>query len=257
MKTAAEVKRAKGKRKIAMLSLYDTMFATHANNVGIDLLLVGDSVSNVLLGYDSTKRIGMKEMEIFTKAVANAKPDCMIVGDMPYRSYENKKSALENAKKFLKAGASAVKVEGNKAKIVRHLVKNKIPVMGHVGLLPQSAKKMRVHGKEEKEAQKILAEAISLEKSGCFSIVLESMPTKLAKKITSALKIPTIGIGAGKHCDGQVLVAHDLLGINPHEFKPKFVKHFAKLSPAIEKAFARFKKEVQEGKYPSRKYSYH
>ena len=127
MKTAAEVKRAKGKRKIAMLSLYDTMFATHANNVGIDLLLVGDSVSNVLLGYDSTKRIGMKEMEIFTKAVANAKPDCMIVGDMPYRSYENKKSALENAKKFLKAGASAVKVEGNKAKIVRHLVKNKIP----------------------------------------------------------------------------------------------------------------------------------
>src|SRR3989344_474830 len=257
MKTAAEVKKAKGKKKIAVLSLYDAMFAIHADNVGIDLLLVGDSVSNVLLGFDSTKRIGMAEMQIFTKAVANAKPGCMVIGDMPYRSYTNKRTALENAKKFLKAGADAVKIEGNKYGIVMHLVKNKIPVMGHVGLLPQSAKKMRVHGKGEKEAKKIFDEALQLEKAGCFSIVLESMPAKLAKRITTALKIPTIGLGAGKYCDGQVLVAHDLLGINPHEFKPKFVKHFARLSPAIERAFGRFKKEVEQGKYPSRKYSYH
>ena len=256
MKTAFEVKSSKGKKKIAILSLYDAMFAAHAGNVGIDIILIGDSVANVLLGFDSTRRVGMAEMIIFTKAVANAKPGCMIVGDMPYRSYGNKKSALSNAKSFMEAGANAVKIEGDKTEIVRHLIKNKIPVMGHVGLLPQSAKKMRVHGKDAREAGKILDAAISLEKAGCFSMVLESIPTKLARKITAALKIPTIGIGAGRHCDGQVLVAHDLLGISPGGFRPKFVKQYARLSKEIESAFEKFRKEVREGKYPSKKYSY-
>ncbi|MBI2137397.1 3-methyl-2-oxobutanoate hydroxymethyltransferase, partial [Candidatus Woesearchaeota archaeon] len=191
---------------------------------GIDLVLVGDSVGNVLLGHKNTLPVTMSDMLHHTSAVCRAGLFVPVIGDMPNGSYSTPQTALRNAKKFLAAGAGALKVEGAVIKVVKKLVQNSVPVMGHVGLTPQTILDWKVQGKDEQGAKKILQDAIALDEAGCFSIVIESVPAGLAKKITESVKAPTIGIGAGPHCDGQVLVINDLLGFNAGDFKPRFVK---------------------------------
>ncbi|MFH1256475.1 MAG: 3-methyl-2-oxobutanoate hydroxymethyltransferase [Candidatus Diapherotrites archaeon] len=256
-KTVREILSMKGKEKICMLTAYDAPTAKLLSDAGIEIILVGDSVANTLLGYESTKEISMNEMLHHTAAVARAKPEALIVADMPINSYENKKIALRNAQRFLSAGADAVKIEGAKIEVVKALRLKRIQVMGHLGLLPQSAKKFSVKGKNFEEAKRILDDAILLERAGCFSIVLECIPAALASKITKSVSIPTIGIGAGPLCDGQVLVINDLLGFNADEnFKPKFVKRYANLNQEILRAVKEFRREVKERKFPSKELCY-
>jgi 3-methyl-2-oxobutanoate hydroxymethyltransferase len=249
------IKELKGKRKIVMLTSYDCQSAKLLEEAGIDLILVGDSLGMVVLGRPDTKKVMLEEMLHHTRAVA-AGTRLPIVGDMPIHSYETAEQAVENARKFLAAGASAVKVEGLKEEVICALLENEIPVMGHLGLLPQTAEKYSVQGKEESEAEKIFQEALAIDKLGVFSLVLECVPAALAKKISENISSPTIGIGAGKDCDGQVLVLNDLLGLDS-DFKPKFVKRYADLSSEIKKAAERFKKEVIEGEFPDEEHSFH
>lgn len=234
MITINKIKSMKGKEKIAMLTCYDYSTAKMMDSSGIDILLVGDSLSMVVYGNKSTRDVTMQDMIRHTSAVARGRNNALIVGDMPYRSFKDKRIAIRNAREFIKAGADAVKIEGGRKviEIVKEIIHSGIPVMGHVGLLPQSAKRFSVMGKTEESAKKILEDAVLLEKAGCFSIVLESIPVNLAKKITESVKVPTIGIGAGKYCDGQVLVVNDMLGLF-EDFKPKFVKRYAYLAPLI------------------------
>jgi len=246
----------KGKERIAMLTAYDYQMAKLLDEVGIELILVGDSLGMVFQGMPDTKKVQMREMIYHTKAVARAVKRALIVGDMPINSYRTPKSALKNAKKFLKAGAGAIKLEGNQPKVIRALIKAGIPAMGHLGLLPQTAKKYQLRGKIKEEAKKILKDAKELESLGVFSLVLECIPENLAKKITQSLKIPTIGIGAGKYCDGQVLVINDLLGMD-ESFKPKFVKRYLNLSQLIKMAVVKFKEEVKEGIFPGPEHTFH
>jgi 3-methyl-2-oxobutanoate hydroxymethyltransferase len=246
----------KGKEKIVMLTAYDYQMAKLLDAVGIELILVGDSLGMVFQGMPNTKKVKMREMIYHTKAVARAAKKALIIGDMPINSYRTAKEALKNAKKFLKAGALGVKLEGNQPKVIRALIKAGIPVMGHLGLLPQTAKKYQLRGKIKEEAEKILKDAKELESLGVFSLVLECIPENLAKKITQSLKIPSIGIGAGKYCDGQVLVINDLLGMDEN-FKPKFIKRYLNLSPLIKKAVLKFKEEVKEGIFPGQEHTFH
>ena len=252
----AKIREMKGRKKIAMLTSYDFVTAILLSEAEIDILLVGDSVGNVLLGYENTLPVTMEEMLHHVRAVERAKPIGLLVADMPNKSYTDKKTALENAKKFLDAGAEAVKVEGPVIEVVKHIVQNHVPVMGHVGLTPQTITNWKVQGKDEKSAQKILDDAIALQKAGCFSIVIETVPAGLGKKITKSLSIPTIGIGAGVDCDGQVLVINDLLGFNAREFAPRFVKKYADLRTLSKNAVKKFKEEVKEGSFPSKEHSY-
>lgn len=251
-----KIRKMKGREKIAMLTSYDFVTATYISEAGVDLVLVGDSVGNVLLGYRNTLPVTMAEMVHHAKAVCRAGLKAPVVGDMPAGSYANPKLALENAKKFVEAGAGAVKVEGAVVEIVKHLRKNGIEVMGHVGLTPQTISEWKVQGRDELSAQKILQDAVALEEAGCFAVVVESVPSDLGKKITNALRVPTIGIGAGSDCDGQVLVINDLLGLNAGEFKPKFVKQYLNLRPQIIDALKKFRQEVKEKKFPGKENSY-
>ena len=251
-----EIKRLKNKRKIVMLTAYDYQIAKILDNIGIDMILVGDSLGMVVLGYKNTKRVTMPEMLHHTRAVARGAKNTPIVGDMPINSYNTVADALKNAKDFLNAGAHGVKIEGNKPEIITALLDEDIPVMGHSGLLPQTAESYRVRGKEEAEAEKIFSEALELDELGVFTIVLECIPESLAKKITDAIKTPTIGIGAGRYCDGQVLVINDMLGLD-ESFIPKYLKRYAYLSHVIREAVATFKEEVLDGKYPDEEHTYH
>lgn len=246
----------KGREKIAMLTSYDFVTASYLKEAGIDIVLVGDSIGNVLLGYKNTVPVTMNEMLHHTRAVCRANLSVPVIGDMPNGSYKNPKIALENAKNFLQVGADGVKVEGPVIEVVKELVKNGVQVMGHVGLTPQSIIEWKVQGKNESDAKKIFEDAIELEKAGCFAIVIESVLAKLAAKITEKLTVPTIGIGAGLHCDGQVLVINDLIGMNAGEFKPRFVKQYLNLRPEIIGAIKEFKKEVREKKYPGKENIY-
>ncbi|PIN85486.1 MAG: 3-methyl-2-oxobutanoate hydroxymethyltransferase [Candidatus Diapherotrites archaeon CG11_big_fil_rev_8_21_14_0_20_37_9] len=239
--------------KIVMVTAYDYPSAKIVDEAGIDIILVGDSVANVVHGMKSTREIGMNEMLVHVKAVARAEPKAMIIADMPYRSYSTPKTALANAKKFLKAGANAVKIEGQKQKIAKALSKNKIRVMGHIGYLPQSDAKPIV----KKDAEKLIDSAIALEKAGCSWIVLELVPEKISRLISDTLTIPTIGIGAGKYCAGQVLVFHDLVGLNADDsFNPRFLKKYANLKKDAVAAVKKYAKDIQEGKFPAKKNSY-
>jgi len=252
------LKKKKSGAKIVMLTAYDYPFADLIDQCGVDVILVGDSLAHVVLGLPSTRLVGMTEMLHHAKAVNRAVKQALLVGDMPYRSYSNAKIAVKNAKRFIKeAGCNAVKVEwfANCPSVTRAIVKAGIPVMGHVGLTPQTAKKFKLQGKDAKAAAQIIRQAESLQKSGCFSIVLECIPDKLAAIITKKLKIPTIGIGAGRFCDGQVLVTHDLLGLFTR-FYPKFVKKYANLEKVIKESISKFQKEVQKGSFPDRAHSY-
>jgi len=256
MEPLEKIKKMKGKEKIVMLTSYDAVTATYLNEASIDLILVGDSVGNVLLGYENTVSVSMQDMLHHVKAVCNANSSVPVIADMPNGSYKNPGFALKNAKKFLELGALAVKVEGAVIDVVEKLVENNIFVMGHVGLTPQSITEWKVQGKDDLSSQKILEDAIALEKAECFAIVIESVPKDLAKKITENLHVPTIGIGAGINCDGQVLVINDLLGLNAKEFKPRFVKQYLNLRPQVIEALKKFSKDVKEKKFPTNEQSY-
>lgn len=258
--TLREMK-ARGER-IAMLAAYDYPTARMIDEVGIDAILVGDSLSNVVLGYTNTLAVTMEEMLHHTKAVARATRRALVIGDMPFLSYQaSVEDAVRNAGRFLKeGGAEAVKVEGDRNVLdkIEAILRGGIPVMGHVGLTPQWVHQFggfNVRGKSEAAARMILEDAKELERAGVFSLVLECVPWQLAKLITENVEIPTIGIGAGPYCDGQVLVLHDLLGLSGHRV-PKFVKQYAKLESTMVNALTDFKREVKAGKFPTLENSY-
>jgi len=251
----------KGER-IAALSTYDYPMAQLADRAGIDVILVGDSLAMVVLGYETTLPVTMDEMLCHVKAVSRAKPTALVVADMPFLSFQiSAQEAVRNAGLMLKeGGAEAVKIEGGRciADTVRAMTNAKIPVMGHVGLTPQAIRKFggyKVQGRSEGGRAAILEDAVALEEAGCFSIVLEGIPWKLAREITTRLTIPTIGIGAGPHCDGQVLVSHDLLGLY-EGYVPKYVRKYADLKTTVENAFSAYVKDVKGGAFPSMDESY-
>jgi 3-methyl-2-oxobutanoate hydroxymethyltransferase len=247
--------------KIVMLTAYDYPLAALLDESGVDIVLVGDSLANVVLGLEQTKEVGMTEMLHHAKAANRGVKRAMLVGDMPYSSYKTPASAVTNAKRFIKeAGCGAVKIEWFKGceKVATAIAKVKIPVMGHVGLTPQRADELggfKVQGKEAAAAAKIIEQAKILEKAGCFAVVLECIPSEVAAVITKSLKIPTIGIGAGVECDGQVLVTYDMLGIFT-KFHPKFVKQYADLGAEIKKAVSQFYSDVKTSKFPDAEHSF-
>ena len=247
----------KNKSKIVCLTSYSKNISEILDNL-VDITLVGDSLGSVLYSYDTTKKVSLDMMIEHSKSARQGIKKSLMVVDMPYNTYRNKKEALLNAKKIIKfTKADAVKLEGgNKIKeIIKFLKKNKINVMGHLGILPQSQKgKFRYKGKTSSERKRLLEDAVLLQKSGVFSIVLECVETNLAKKITKELKIPTIGIGSSANCDGQVLVTDDLIGLNLTSIK--FVKSFCNVRKHINLAVKKFIKEVKNQKYPSKKFSY-
>lgn len=250
-------------KKFTMVTAYDYALATQVNKTDIEMILVGDSAAMVMLGYQSTVPIDLDTLLILAKAVVKGAPNTFIVGDMPFLSYEvSKEKAIENAGRFMKeAEVDCVKLEGGKrmADTVAAMVKAGIPVMGHIGLTPQSSSQLggfRVQGKDLVAAERLLEDALSLEQAGVFSIVLEGIPNPVAQIITERLKIPTIGIGAGPFCDAQVLVIHDLLGLF-ERFVPKFVKQYAQIGQDIVKALSAFDKEVKTGTFPDEEHSYH
>ncbi|MBL7054143.1 3-methyl-2-oxobutanoate hydroxymethyltransferase [Candidatus Woesearchaeota archaeon] len=249
-----KIKSMKGEEKISMLTAYDFPTANIMDGV-VDMILVGDSLGMVVLGYENTLRVTMNDMIRHTEAVGRAVKKSLLVGDLPVGSYDNLEDAVENARKLIEAGADCIKIE-NQHKIARALVKEGMEVMGHIGLTPQTVTDFKVQGKAEEDAEKIIEESKELEKAGCFAIVLECVPLELAKKITEEISIPTIGIGAGIYCDGQVLVMHDILGLF-EKFKPKFVKRYANIAEEMRKAFRQYNKEVKEGKFPTDEFSFH
>jgi 3-methyl-2-oxobutanoate hydroxymethyltransferase len=251
-----KIRQKKGREKIVMLTGYDYPTAKILDEVRIDIILVGDSLGMAVQGHSDTKSVTMQDMIYHTRIVARGAKNTPIIGDMPINSYDTLEDGLNNARLFLDAGAHGVKIEGNRQGVVKTLISEGIPVMGHVGMLPQSADSYKVKGKEPDEARRILQDALELDKSGVFSIVLECVPESLAKKITEQLKAPTIGIGAGKYCDGQVLVINDLLGLD-NGFKPKFVKRYADLNSIVRSAVSRFRDEVLAGEYPDDEHTYH
>jgi 3-methyl-2-oxobutanoate hydroxymethyltransferase len=246
----------KGNKKVVMLTAYDYQVARLIEEAGVDLILVGDSLGMVVLGYESTKQVTIEEMLHHMRAVARGAKKTPIIGDMPIGSYATPELAVENARKFIGAGAVGVKVEGCVKDVIVKLVSNNIPVMGHLGLLPQTAEKYKVVGKVNEEAEQIFKDAQEIDRLGVFSIVLECMPEQLAERITESVKSITIGIGAGKYCDGQVLVINDLLGMD-ERFKPKYVKRYANLSDITRKAAMEFKREVESGEFPDDAHSFH
>ncbi len=251
-----EVRRLKGVRKVTVLTAYDYQTAKIMDAAGIDMILVGDSLGMVVLGYADTKRVTMKDMIRHTQAVARGVDLAIVIGDLPIHSYDTVEDALANSRRLMEAGAHAVKLEGYKPEIVRALIDDGIPVQGHLGLLPQTADVMKVRGKRRSEAERILAEAKELDALGVFSLVLECIPLKLAKKVTEAVETLTIGIGAGVHCDGQVLVVNDMLGMD-EGYSPKHSKIFANLNDIIRDAVEGYIEEVREGKFPTDRHSFH
>lgn len=252
----------KGTRKWVMVTAYDFTMATLIDQSGVDMVLVGDSLGQVMLGYSSTVPVTMDEMCHHTKAVARAITSAWIVADMPFGSYhESIEAAKANAIRFVKeCGAHAVKVESftDNVETVKAIVDTGIPVIGHIGLTPQSIYALggyQVQGRTTEAAEKLLSLAIKLQNAGCVAIVLELLPAELGKKVTQALTIPTIGIGSGPDCDGQVLVSTDLLGLNT-TFKPKFLKHYANLAPTVIDAVKQYADDVRGGHYPGSEHSY-
>jgi 3-methyl-2-oxobutanoate hydroxymethyltransferase len=248
--------------KIVVLTAYDYPTAAALEEASVDILMVGDSLGMVVLGYDSTLPVTMEEMLHHTKAVSRAARRTMVIGDMPFMSYQvSVEEAVRNAGRFMQeGGAHAVKLEGGRdmADAVRRIVSCGIPVMGHLGLTPQSIHQFggfKVQGREEAAAQRIMEDAKILEEAGAFSLVLECVPAALAEKITRSLTIPTIGIGSGPHCDGQVLVVNDMLGTF-EKFTPKFVKKYADLNDRIKEAVKQYCEEVRTGAFPRAEHSF-
>lgn len=260
--TVPFVKSSKGQKKIVMVTAYDYPSAVLADKAGVDIVLVGDSLANTVLGLSNTIPVKMEEMLHHTKAVRRGVEEALLVVDMPFLSFHiSKEETIKNAGIFLKeGGAEGVKIEGGKKRIdtIKALIDSEIPVMGHIGLTPQSVYKLggyKVQKEDEIDLELLLEDALSLEEAGVFSIVLECVPLKISKTISEKLKIPTIGIGSGPFCDGQVLVFHDLLGFLPKK-KYKFVREYANLSKVILRALRKYKKDVEEGSFPSEKESF-
>ena len=243
--------------KISVLTAYDYSTAKYLDESGVEIVLVGDSLANVALGYESTHEIGVDEMQIFVRAVAKGLQNAFVVGDMPFMSVNiSQEKAMENITKMIKAGANAVKIEGCSEHIlavVRRCTESGIPVMAHLGFTPQYINAIggyKVQGKTDDATEKILEQARLLQDAGAFSIVLEMVPEDKAKYITENLSIPTIGIGAGRYCSGQVLVTDDLLG-KFADYKPKFVRRYADLATVIKDAVTKYKEDVKLGTYPN------
>ncbi|RPJ38153.1 MAG: 3-methyl-2-oxobutanoate hydroxymethyltransferase [Planctomycetaceae bacterium] len=249
-------------KKIIVVTAYDALFARLLEQAGIEVMLVGDSLGVVVQGKSNTLSVTMEDMLYHTKLVADAAQQSLVIGDMPFMSYQaSKEDALRNAGRFLQEGAHAVKLEGGvwMADRIEAMTQVGIPVFGHLGMTPQSVNQYggyKVQGKGTERAKTLLSDAKALEEAGAVAVVLEAMPAALAKTITEQLTIPTIGIGAGPHCDGQVLVLYDLLGLFD-EFVPKFVKPYAHLRADALQALRRYKEEVEQGKFPSDSESYH
>jgi 3-methyl-2-oxobutanoate hydroxymethyltransferase len=249
------------RRKIVMITAYDVLFAKIFDEVGVDVLLVGDSLGQVVLGLPNTLGVTMEDMERHTGAVARGRKRAYLVADMPFLSFQaGPADAIRNAGRLLQAGAEAVKLEGgrNVEATIRAITQCDIPVMGHVGLTPQSIHRMggyRVQGKSDAQKERLIDDALAVQEGGAFAVVLEGMPADLASGITERLAIPTIGIGAGPGCDGQVLVMQDLLGLFD-EFRPKFVKRFGELKNPVREAVQAYADEVREGKFPGKEHSF-
>lgn len=257
--TVPAIRAMKSQQRIGMLTAYDYPSARAVDQAGADIILVGDSLGMVVLGYPDTLSVTVDDMIHHTRAVARGVSHALIVGDMPYLSYHvSSEETVQNAGRFIQAGAQAVKIEGGKPsriKTIEALIDAEIPVMGHIGLTPQSVNALggfKVQGKGSDEARRLIEEAMALEAAGCFALVLECVPAELASFITERLSIPTIGIGAGPSCDGQVLVFHDVLGLYD-EMKPKFVRQYAHLGEEMLKALTVFLEDIRAGRFPDEK----
>jgi len=250
-----DIQKLKNKEKIVMLTCYDFQMAKIFSSVGIDIILVGDSLGMVFQGDSTTKNVIMEQMLYHVQAVSKGAGELPIVGDMPIHSYKNKEIALDNAQRFIDAGADAVKLEGYFPETISYLVKHTIPVQGHIGLLPQTYESFKVVGRKQEDHDRLLKEAKEIEEVGAFTLVLESIPEQLGKEITESVGIPTIGIGAGRFCDGQVLVINDLLGMDP-AFHPKFVKRYANLFETISQSVCASKQDVKNKTYPDKEHVY-
>ncbi len=260
--TIPELMALKGREKITALTAYDVQFARLLDEAGLDLILVGDSAAMIMLGYEDTLPITMEEMLVFTKAVARGTKRALVVGDMPFMSYQvSDAEAIANAGRFLKeGGAQAVKIEGGQelAPRIAAVVQAGIPVLGHIGLTPQTANVLggyKVQGKDLASARKLLEDARALVEAGVFALVLECVPRELAALITQEVPVPTIGIGAGPEVDGQILVLHDLLGLF-EGFRPKFVKAYANLAQTCRQALHNYVDEVKQGRFPGEEHSF-
>lgn len=256
--TTQKIKAAKGVQKIVTLTAYDALSARYVDEAGLPLVLAGDSLGMTVLGYETTLPVTMDEMVHHTAAVSRGVKEALIVADMPFMSYQaSEDTAVENAGRFIKEGrADAVKIEGGamRTALIERLIANGIPVLGHIGLLPQNVKEtggFKMQGRTDESARKLMDDAMALEQAGVFAVVLECVPAELAQKITAVLTVPTIGIGAGPYCDGQVLVFTDVLGLGQGHV-PGFVKKFADLKPQIQTALAAYKKEVEESAFPEK-----
>jgi len=262
-KTILDIQKMKADgEKISVLTCYDYPMACIMDSCGIDVILVGDSAGVVVAGHENTLPVTMDEMVFHTQAVMRAQPKALVVTDMPFLSYQiDEASARANAGRLIKeAGSAAVKLEGgaNVAGVIRTIVDMDVPVMAHIGLTPQSIHRMggyRVQGKREEQAEQLLDDARAVEAAGAFAVVLEGIPSRLARRITDELSIPTIGIGAGPSCDGQVLVIHDILGLC-EKYSPKFVKKYADVKTVIADAVANYITEVKEGSFPDEGHSF-
>jgi 3-methyl-2-oxobutanoate hydroxymethyltransferase len=258
--TAPTVRAAKGGTPLVMVTAYDAPTARIADDAGVDIILVGDSVAMVVLGYDDTLQVTLDDMAHHVGAVARARPQALVVADMPWLSYHlSTDEAVRNAAVLIRAGAAAVKLEGAKVEVVRALVNAEIPVMGHLGLTPQSVHTLggyRVQGQQTEAATALVDDAQALAGAGCFAIVLECVPREVARLITAEVGVPTIGIGAGPDCDGQVLVLHDLLGLEDR-IAPKFVRRYGTLKADAVAAVSAYAGDVRSRSFPSDAESYH
>jgi 3-methyl-2-oxobutanoate hydroxymethyltransferase len=259
--TAERIKALKGNGRVSCLTAYDFTTARHVDAAGIHVALVGDSLANTVLGLATTLPVTMEQMLHHTAAVARGVSAALVVADMPFMSYQvSTEQALVNAGRFLKeAGADAVKIEGGafRADTIATLVRNGIPVLGHIGLTPQSIRQIggyKVQGRKDEEAERLVADARALEQAGVFALVIECVPASLGDTITRTVGVPTIGIGAGPRCDGQVLVSHDVLGLSTHT--PRFAKAYARLGDQMAAAFSAFKQDVEAGRFPAAEQGY-
>jgi 3-methyl-2-oxobutanoate hydroxymethyltransferase len=263
--TAPQVRARKGgDTPLVMLTAYDAPMARTVDAAGADMILVGDTLAMVVLGYDDTLQVTTDDMAHHVGAVARAKPRALIVGDLPWLSYHvSRDETVRNAATLIRAGAGAVKLEGGRKRLdaIRAILDAEIPVMGHIGLTPQSIHALggfKVQGKELDAAKALVDDAVALADAGCFAIVLEAVPDGVARMVTSTVDVPTIGIGAGRHCDGQVLVWHDALGFTDDARKlPKFVRQYANLEEQATRALTEFVEDVREGRFPSSAETYH
>ena len=255
-------KRRDGAEPLVMITAYDEPWARLVDAAGVDLILVGDTLAEIVLGYEDTLSVDVEQMAHHVGAVARARPRALVVGDLPWMSYHTEIfGAVRNAARLVRAGAGAVKLEGGRRRlaVVRAIIDAEIPVMAHLGLTPQSVHAMggyKVQGRQLSEAEELVADAVALEQAGCFAIVLEGVPDVVADRVTAEVAVPTIGIGAGAGCDGQVLVLHDLLGLSKGPV-PKFVRKYADVGTIVTEAVLQYAADVRAGSFPSDAESYH